>query len=74
MASCQEFYDQLATEYTIDRAQLFEGFQIDDLSPSAELFDAAMEYYRCLYTQFGEPVKSYSSIEAFEKDYLSGCE
>ena len=70
MASCQEFYDQLATEYSIDRVRLFEGFQIDDLSRSAELFDAAMEYYRRLYTQVGEPVRSYSSIEAFEKAYL----
>jgi len=70
MASCQEFYDEFATEYNIDRVRLFEGFQIDDLSRSAERFDAAMEYYRCLYTQLGEPVRSYSSIEAFEKAYL----
>jgi len=40
------------------------------LSRSAELFDAAMEYYRCLYTQLGEPIKSYPTIEAFEKAYL----
>lgn len=73
MASCQEFYDEFATEYNIERVQLFEGFQIDDLSRAAMLFDTAMEYYRCLYTQVGEPVRSYSSIEAFEKDYLE-CE
>jgi len=70
MASCQELYDELATEYHVDRVRLFEGFQIDDLSRSAEEFDAAMEYYRCLYTQLGEPVRSYSSIEEFEKAYL----
>jgi len=70
MASCQEFYDEFATEYNIDRVPLFEGFQIDDLSRSAERFDAAMEYYRCLYTQVGEPVRSYPSIEACEKAYL----
>lgn len=72
MASCQGFYDQLATEYNFDRVRLFEGFQIDDLPWSAEQFDSAMEYYRSLYTQVGEPVRSYSSIETFEKDYLSG--
>lgn len=70
MASCQGFYDDFATEYNIDRVRLFEGFQIDDLSRLAEQFDAAMEYYRCLYTQVGEPVRSYSSIEAFERAYL----
>jgi len=70
LAGCQEFYDELATEYNIDRVRLFEGFQIDDLSRSAELFDAAMEHYRCLYTQVGETVRSYPSIEAFEKAYL----
>jgi predicted nucleotidyltransferase len=72
MASCQGFYDEFATEYNIDRVRLFEGFQIDDLPRSAEQFDAAMEYYRCLYTRVGEPIKAYTSIEAFEKDYLSG--
>ncbi len=72
MASCQEFYDEFATEFNIDRVRLFEGFQIDDLSRSAERFDVAMEYYRCLYTRVGEPVRAYSSIEEFEKDYLSG--
>jgi hypothetical protein len=70
MASCQEFYDEFATEYSIDRVRLFEAFQIDDLYRSAEGFDAAMEYYRCLYNQVGEPIRSYSSMEAFEKAYL----
>jgi hypothetical protein len=70
MTSCQEFYDEFATEYNIDRVRLFEGFQIDDLSRSAERFNTAMEYYRCLYTRVGEPVRSYASIEAFEKAYL----
>jgi len=73
MASCQEFYDEFAAEYNIDRVRLFEGFQIDDLFRSAEQFDAAMEHIRCLYPQVGEPLRSYSSIEAFEKAYLD-CE
>jgi hypothetical protein len=73
MASCQELYDELATEYNVDRVRLFEGFQTDDLARAAERFDAAMEYYRCLYAQVGEPVRAYASIEAFEKAYLE-CE
>lgn len=73
MASCQGFYDEFAAEFNIDRVRLFEGFRIDDLSQSAKLFDAAMEYYRCLYTQLGKPIRSYPSIEAFENAYLD-CE
>lgn len=73
MASCQGFYDEFATEYNIDRVRLFERFRIDDLSRSAELFDSAMEYYRCLYNQLGVSIRSYPSIDAFEKAYLS-CE
>jgi len=73
MASCQGFYDEFASEYNIDRVRLFEGFEIDNLPRSAELFDAAMDYYRCLYAQVGESVKSYPSIEAFENAYLE-CE
>jgi len=73
MASCQEFYDEFATEYNIDRVRLCEGFRIDDLSRSAERFETAMEYYRHLYTQVGKPVRFYPNIEAFEKAYLE-CE
>lgn len=73
MASCQGFYDEFAAEYNIDRVRLFEEFQIDNLSHSAERFDAAAEYYRNLYARVGEPVRSYSSIEEFEKAYLE-CE
>ena len=73
MASCQGFYDEFATEFNIDRVCFFEEFQIDDLSCSAARFDAAMEYYRGLYSRVGEPVRSYASIEAFEKAYLE-CE
>lgn len=72
MASCQGFYDEFSTEYNVDRVRLFEVFQIEDLSRSAGLFDAAMEYYRCLYAQVGESVRDYPSIEAFEKAYLEG--
>jgi hypothetical protein len=73
MASCQEFYDEFATEYNVERVRLFEEFRIDDLSRSAEQFDVAMDYYRCLYTQIGAFVRSYPGIEAFEKAYLE-CE
>lgn len=74
MASCQGFYDEFATEYNVDRVRLSEAFEIDDLFRSAERFDAAMDYYRCLYTQIGAPIRSYSSIEAFEKAYLDVIE
>jgi hypothetical protein len=70
MASCQGFYDEFSTEYNIERVRLYEGFRIDDLSCSAERFDAAAEYYRNLYAQLREPVRSYASIEEFEKAYL----
>jgi predicted nucleotidyltransferase len=70
MASCQGFYDEFATEYKIDRVRLFEEFQVDNLHRSAEQFDVAMENFRQLYIQLGEPVRVYSTIEAFEKDYL----
>ena len=59
VANCQKFYDEFATESNIDRVRLFEGFQIDNLSRSAERFDSAMEYYRSLYTEVGEPIRSY---------------
>ena len=70
MASCQGFYDEFSTEYDIERVRLFEEFHIDDLSRSAERFDAAAEYYRDLYAQLGEPIRSYAGIEEFEKAYL----
>lgn len=70
MASCQGFYDEFSTEYNVERVRLFEEFHIDDLSRSAERFDAGADYYRRLYAQLGEPIRSYASIEEFEKAYL----
>jgi hypothetical protein len=73
MASCQEFNDEFAAEYNVDRVRLFDGFQIDDLARTAARFDAAMDYYRCLYAQVGQPVRVYPTIEVFEEAYLA-CE
>lgn len=73
MASCQGFYDEFASEYDIEHIRLYERFQINDLSGSADGFDTAMETHRCLYTRVGEPIRSYPNIEAFEKAYLE-CE
>jgi hypothetical protein len=70
MASCQEFYDEFSTEYGMERVRLYESFQIDDLPRSAERFDVAAEYYRSMYGKLGEPVRSYCSIEEFERAYL----
>lgn len=70
MSSCQEFYDWIAVEYSVERIRLFDGFRIDDLHGAAERFNCAMEEYRRLYGMVGETVKSYAGIDAFEKDYL----
>ncbi len=70
-ASCQGFYDEMAAEYNIERINLFDGLELDDLHQAARRFDAAMEEYLVLYKRISLPVRFYSSIEAFENMYLS---
>ncbi len=70
LASCQEFYDDLATDYPIERVELFEAFHTDHLFQSVEHFNAAMAQYERLYTEVGEPIRDYTSLAAFEQAYL----
>jgi hypothetical protein len=69
-ASCQNFYDGMYADYNIDRINVIDSFDPNNLKKTAESFDIAMEKYKELYISLGEPVKYYSTINDFEKDYL----
>lgn len=71
-ASCQYLYDEMASQYDMERIDLMRHIAPDDLPGAAEAFDRAMEAYRAHYERLGAPVVAYANLEAFEKGYLEG--
>lgn len=69
-ASCQNFYDEMYSEYMIDRINLMENCPTDHLSLAAEAFDDAMEEYKRNYDQLGMQIRRYQDLDEFERRYL----
>ena len=69
-ASCQQFYDEMYSQYNIDRIELMKNITTDNLILSAEAFDSAMEKYKENYDKLGAEIKHYNSLDEFESKYL----
>lgn len=69
-ASCQSFYDEMYSEYDIDRIDLMKNITADKLALAAEAFDEAMNEYKKNYDRLGTRVKYYKDLEEFERKYL----
>ncbi|WP_160687630.1 hypothetical protein [Clostridium sp. C2-6-12] len=69
-ASCQQFYDEMYSQYNIDRIDLMKNITSNNLNFMAEMFDNAMEEYKKNYDKLGAEIKYYKSLEEFEEMYL----
>lgn len=69
-ASCQKFYDDMYSEYNIDRIDLMKSITADNLTLSAEVFDNAMEEYKKNYDRLSTEIKCYKDLDEFERKYL----
>lgn len=69
-ASCQSFYDEMYSEYNIDRIDLMKNIKADNLAFSAKAFDEAMEEYKKNYDRLGKEIRYYKDLEDFERKYL----
>ncbi|BCN28941.1 hypothetical protein [Anaeromicropila herbilytica] len=69
-ASCQQFYDQMYSEYNIGRIDLMKNITADNLTLSAEAFDNAMEEYKKNYDRLSTEIKCYKDLDEFERKYL----
>lgn len=69
-ASCQNFYDDIYSEYNIDRIDLMKRITADNLTLSAEAFDNAMEEYKKNYDKLSTEIKCYKDLDEFERKYL----
>lgn len=69
-ASCQQFYDEMYSEYNIDRIDLMKNITADNLMLSAKAFDDAMEEYKKNYDRLGAKIKCYKDLDEFEREYL----
>ncbi len=68
--SCQSFYDYMYKEYDIDRIDLMQHFDVNDLSASEKAFNVAMNEYKQLYVKTGTRILHYSNVDEFVLDYL----
>lgn len=73
IASCQKFYNEMASEYRIPRINVLRKYNPRDLKETAKGFDDAMEEWRALYDKLGILIRKYSSLDEFVKDYLKTC-
>lgn len=69
-ASCQYFYDEMYSEYNIDRVDLMKNITSNNVSLWAEEFDNAMLKYKKNYDSLGAEIKCYKDLEEFERKYL----
>ena len=73
-ASCQYLYEEMSSQYEMERIDLMQHIEPHDLAGAAEAFDRTMESYRAHYDRLQVPVVSYADLDAFEKGYLEGIE
>lgn len=69
MASCQEFYDEMADEFEISRVELIGKYNPNDLSENTRSFELAMAEWRKNYDKFGIKVNYFDNLDEFEKAY-----
>jgi effector-binding domain-containing protein len=69
-ASCQQFYDQMYSQYNIDSIDLMKNITADNLTLSAKAFDNAMEEYKKNYDRLRTEIKCYKDLNEFERKYL----
>ena len=69
MASCQEFYDEMALLFDIPRIELLEKYSSVDLASNEMAFIESMEEWKKLYTLVGLEVEQYNSLEELNNLY-----
>ncbi|MGF7059005.1 hypothetical protein [Brassicibacter mesophilus] len=69
-ASCQQFYNDMYSQYNIDRIDLMKNITSDNLMLLAKAFDDAMEEYKKNYDRLGTKIKCYKDLDVFEREYL----
>lgn len=68
-ASCQDFYDEMYSKYNIERIDIMKNITAENLTQSAEIFDA-MEEYKKNYDRLNIEIKCYKDLGEFERRYL----
>lgn len=69
-ASCQQFYNEMYSQYNIDKIDLMKNITPENLTLSAKAFDSAMEEYKKNYDRLSTEIKYYKDLDEFERKYL----
>lgn len=69
LGSLQSFFDDLNEDFDIPHYDALAGFMPSDLDKTAEAFDAVLERYREQYDKVELPVRTFQTLETFERAY-----
>ncbi|MFZ6022474.1 MAG: nucleotidyltransferase domain-containing protein [Patescibacteria group bacterium] len=70
MASCQTFYDEMASEYDVPPIELLSIYDAHNLNNNVSQFDKALAQWETHYIRLNLNIKRFESIESFRSDYL----
>lgn len=69
MASCQEFYDDMSSQYEIPSIDLLQHYNPNDLLSNQLAFDNALQIWKELYDSFNKPIIQFASLEDLNNLY-----
>ena len=69
LVSSGAMFSEIASEADIDRYDVWEGYDPQDLHKAAKAYDNLLDGYLNEYKKAGLQVRHYSDIEAFVLDY-----
>lgn len=69
LVSAGAMFSEIASEADIDRYDVWEGYDPQDLHKTAKAYDNLLDGYLNEYKKAGLQVRHYSDIEAFVRDY-----
>lgn len=69
LISANAMFSEIDSEVDIDRYNVLEGFDAQDLHRTAEAYDNIINDYLKEYRKAGIEVKHYSDVDAFAREY-----
>lgn len=71
IASCNEFYNDIQNKFEIKLIKILDKYNPNDLVKNIEIFESGLGELSEIYSKYGQKTARYSSLEEFEKNYLT---
>ncbi len=70
MASCQTFYDEMASGYDVPPIELLSNYDAHNLKNNASQFDIALDRWEANYVRLNVDIKRFQTVDSFRSYYL----